>query len=95
MKSLLSGLVSLAVVSVANVAHAKCYHFDKAPSDVYVCVGKNGSDSFDDRKKAKSICDQATGSNCGNVSSYSSSCHSNSNRCYDETGKAHRSLNGY
>lgn len=79
----------------ASVAQAKCYHLDKAPSDVYVCVGKNGGDSFDDRKAAKAICDKATGKDCGNVSSYSSSCHSNIDKCYDETGKASRELSGY
>ncbi len=72
-------------------ATAKCYHFSKG-GDVQVCVK---GDSFADRKKAKKICDKAKGSDCGNVGSYSSSCHSNVNKCYDENGKAHRSLSGY
>ncbi|MFZ5445358.1 MAG: hypothetical protein ACOZQL_35535 [Myxococcota bacterium] len=86
-------LVSFALFAVP--AAAKCYSLSKAPSDVYVCVGKNGSDSFADRKKAQEICKQQTGSDCGNVSSYSSSCHSNSNKCYDENGKASRDLKDY
>lgn len=94
-KILLGSFTAAALFLGAQTASAKCYHFSKAPSDVGVCVGKNGSDSFADRKKAKAVCDKATGSDCGNVGSYSSSCHSNSNKCYDESGKAHRSLNGY
>jgi len=70
---------------------AKCYHFSNG-GDVQVCVK---GDSFPDRKKAKKICDKAKGSDCGNVGSYSSSCQSNVNKCYDENGKAHRSLSGY
>ena len=73
-------------------ASASCYHFDKAPSDVYVCVH---GDSFDDRKKAKAICDKGTGKDCGNVGSTSSSCHSNIDKCYDETGAAKRELSNY
>ena len=95
MKLLLHTAVAAAIFMSANTALAKCYHFSSAPSDVGVCVGKNGADSFDDRKKAKAICDKAVGKDCGNVSSYSSSCHSNVDKCYDENGKAHRSLNGY
>ncbi len=76
-------------------AEAKCYHLQDAPSDVYVCVGKDGSDSSSDRKKAREICTDKVGKDCGTVSSYSSSCHSNSNKCYDENGKAHRNLKGY
>ena len=78
----------------SSVAEAKCYHFSDTPSDVYVCVGKNGADSFDDRKKAKKILKDA-GENPGSVSSHSSSCHSNAGKCYDENGKKHRSLKGY
>lgn len=72
-------------------AAASCYRFSSG-GDVQVCVK---GDSFADRKMAKQICDQAKGSDCGTVSSYSSSCHSNANKCYDENGKAHRSLSGY
>ena len=88
-------VASAALALAAPLAQAKCYHLEKAPSDVYVCVGKNGSDSSDDRKKAKEICDKATGKDCGGVSSYSSSCHSNIDKCYDESGKASRDLSGY
>jgi hypothetical protein len=79
----------------AATADAKCYHFDKTDSDTYVCVGKNGSDSFDDRKKGKAILKKALGKDPGNVGSSSSSCHSNKGNCYDENGKKHRSLKGY
>ena len=46
------------------------------------------------RKKGKAVLKKA-GHSPGNVSSSSSSCHSNSNKCYDENGKAHRDLKGY
>jgi hypothetical protein len=92
----LTAILTLAVMlAFGTNAFAKCYHFSDADSDVGVCVGKDGSDSFDDRKKAVKICTDKTGSDCGNVSSYSSSCHSNSGKCYDENGDAHRSLDGY
>ena len=81
----------VAVSMLSVTALAKCYRFSSG-GDVQVCVK---GDSFPDRKKAKGICDKAKGSDCGNVSSYSSSCHSNVNKCYDENGKAHRSLSGY
>ncbi|QED28024.1 hypothetical protein FRD01_12415 [Microvenator marinus] len=97
MKNLLFAIIAIisTTVFVPSKVEAKCYRFSDAPSDVFVCVGKNGSDSFDDRKAAKKICDEKAGKNCGNVGSHSSSCHSNSNLCYDETGKAHRSLKDY
>ena len=82
-------------LSFASTAAAKCYRFSDAPNDVFVCVGKDGADSFDDRKKAKKICDEKSGKDCGTVGSTSSSCHSNSNLCYDESGKANRSLKDY
>lgn len=96
MKNLIAASLTTlaATLLIVPTADAKCYSFRDAPSDVYVCVGK-GSDSFDDRKKAKKICDEKTGKDCGNMSSYSSSCHSNSNKCYDETGEAHRNLKDY
>ncbi len=81
-----------AVLLSGAMAQAACYHFEKAPSDVYVCVH---GDSFDDRKKAKNICDSKTGKDCGNVGSYSSSCHSNIDKCYDENGNAKRDLSNY
>lgn len=96
MNKLLLTLAALTVTTLfASNASAACYHFSDAPSDVYVCVGKNGSDSFADRKAAKKICDAKTGKDCGSVGSYSSSCHSNSNQCFDETGKANRDLKDY
>ena len=95
-KTLVAGVAAVTMtLGFAGIAQAKCYKFSSTPSDVYVCVGKNGSDSFADRKKGKEVLKKALGSDPGNVSSYSSSCHSNSNKCYDENGKAHRSLKGY
>lgn len=94
-KLILGSLTALFLTAGANVATAKCYHFSGVPSEVGVCVGKNGADSFADRKKARGVCSKAIGKKCGNVSSSSSSCHSNSGKCYDANGKAHRSLKGY
>ena len=94
-KILLAASLAFAfVISGSAVAHAKCYKFSGTPSDVYVCVGKNGADSFSDRKKAKKVLKKA-GFSPSSVSSTSSSCHSNSGKCYDENGKKHRSLKGY
>jgi len=70
---------------------AKCYTFSNG-GDYQVCVP---GDSFSDRKKARDICSKAKGSDCGSVRSYSSSCHSNSGKCYNQNGKASRSLSGY
>lgn len=95
MGKLLSLFSVLAFCAVANTASAKCYHYDDSPSDVYVCVGKNGGDSFDDRNKGQKICSDKTGKKCGPVGSSSSSCHSNAGKCYDESGAAHSDLNGY
>lgn len=92
MKSLIAAAIAVIVVGYSASADAACYRFDKAPSDVYVCVKGDG---FDDRKKAKKICDEKSNKDCGNVGSYSSSCHSNIDKCYDENGKASRSLSGY
>lgn len=70
---------------------AKCYTFSNG-GEYQACVK---GDSFADRKVAKDNCSKAKGSDCGNVSSYSSSCHSNSGKCVDENGKLSRSLSGY
>lgn len=90
----IAGLTGLLMLATTAVASAKCYKFSDTPNDVYVCVGKNGADSFDDRKKAKKVLEKA-GYKPKNVNSSSSSCHSNSNKCYDENGKANRNLKGY
>lgn len=87
MKKLFLGAM-LCLTLAPAVASAKCYHFDKS-GDVHVCVQ---GDSFEDRKKAKAICDKVKGSDCGSVGSYSSSCNGN---CYDETGSKKQSLSGY
>ena len=83
------------IVLPPGLAEGKCYNFSAAPSDVGVCVGKNGSDSFDDRKRAQSICKSKLPKGCGNISSFSTSCHSSTNQCFDESGNAHRDLSGY
>ena len=49
-------------------------------------------DSFSDRDKAKAICSKVKGTDCGGVSSYSSSCNG---ECYDENGNKKQSLSGY
>jgi hypothetical protein len=95
MRQILVAVAFVLGAGVATTASAACYHFDDSPSDVYVCVGKNGSDSSSDRQKAQSICSEKTGKKCGPVGSYSSSCHSNIDKCYDESGKANRELKGY
>ncbi len=95
MKKLLAAALLFAGVAVGATAQATCYHYDNSDSDVYVCVGKNGSDSQSDREKGQSICSGKTGKKCGPVGSYSSSCHSNAGKCYDEGGGAHSDLSGY
>jgi hypothetical protein len=95
MKKMLLGLGLALGLGVAATAQAKCYHYENAPSDVYVCVGKGGSDSFADRNKGQEICSAKSGKKCGPVGSSSSSCHSNIDKCYDESGTAHRELSGY
>ncbi len=95
MKKLVLGLSLFAGLAVSSLAEAKCYHFDNSPSDVYVCVGKGGRDDYADRNKGQDICSQKTGKKCGPVGSYSSSCHSNAGKCYDESGNASSDLNGY
>ncbi len=95
MKRVLMAAMLMAGVGASVTASASCYHLSDSPSDVYVCVGKNGRDDFADRHKAQDICSAKTGSKCGSVSSYSSSCHSNIDKCYDEDGNAHRELSGY
>ena len=95
MKKILCAFALVAAAAVSSTASAKCYHYDNSPSDVYVCVGKGGSDSQSDRERGQSICSDKTGKKCGPVGSYSSSCHSNAGKCYDEGGGAHSDLNGY
>jgi len=88
MKTMLVG--SLLMIGLGSTLSAKCFTFSNK-SGVGVCVQ---GDSTDSRKKAKKICDAKEG-NCGNVSSSSSRCHSNSGKCYNENGDASRSLSGY
>ncbi len=93
MKKILITVSAFLFVSglMAADAMAKCYSFS-SESEIKVCVP---GDSFSDRKLAQDICKKVKGSDCGNISVYSSSCHSNSNKCYDQNGKASRSLSGY
>ncbi len=84
-------IASLFVAFSSLSLFAKCYSF-RDGGEYKVCVK---GDSFSDRKKAMAICKKAKGSDCGSVSSYSSSCHSNSGKCYDENGSASRDLKGY
>ncbi|PKL37291.1 MAG: hypothetical protein CVV44_16805 [Spirochaetae bacterium HGW-Spirochaetae-1] len=93
MKKTISIILMMIFLSAitASTALAKCYRFQNE-GEIQVCVP---GDSFSDRKKAMEICKKAKGSDCGSVSSYSSSCHSNSNQCYDENGNAKRDLSGY
>jgi hypothetical protein len=95
MKKILFALGFVMTSGIAATASAKCYHLENSPSDVYVCVGKNGRDDFADRKKAQDICSAKTGKKCGPVGSSSSSCHSNAGKCYDESGSASNDLKGY
>jgi len=87
---LVKSLLFITVVAglFTSTAGAKCFKFSKTGGDVGVCVP---GDSTDSRKKAKKICDSKEG-NCGNLSSSSSSCHSNVGKCYDENGNASRDL---
>jgi hypothetical protein len=88
MKKLMASLCLAFALTAPLAAEAKCYSFDKVKG-LNVCVH---GDSFSDRDKAKSICKSAKGTDCGNVSSYSSSCNG---ECYDESGKKNQSLSGY
>ena len=93
MKKILITVSALLFVSglMTTGVMAKCYTFTNE-SEIKVCVP---GDSFSDRTLALEICKKAKGSDCGNVSSTSSSCHSNSGKCYDQNGNASRSLSGY
>ena len=79
------------VALISNDINAKCYSFSNG-GEYKACVS---GDSFSDRKKARANCSKAKGSDCGNVNSSSSSCHSNSGKCVDPGGNLKRSLSGY
>ncbi|MBU0516281.1 MAG: hypothetical protein KJ621_16075 [Proteobacteria bacterium] len=92
--------LALVLVGLSGVAAAKCYRLHYTPAGYYFCYGRNGSDSWEDRQQARRICaeilaDWPSRKKCGAVSSHASFCHSNSGRCYDENGNAHRDLKGY
>lgn len=91
MKSMNTMLMILMLTVVPATLSAKCYSFSNG-GDYKACVHGDG---FSDRKKARKNCSKAKGSDCGNVRSSSSSCHSNSGKCVDESGKTHRSIKGY
>lgn len=92
--------LALVLAGLTGVAVAKCYKLHYTPSDYYFCYGRNGSDSWNDRKQARKIClevlaNWSAKNKCGRVHIHLSSCHSNSGHCYDENGGAHRDLKGY
>ncbi len=92
MKNLCFVIALIFTAGVFSVtANAKCYSFSNG-GEYKACVH---GDSFSDRKKARNNCSKAKGSDCGNVNSSSSSCHSNSGKCVDENGNLKRSLSGY
>ena len=91
MKKVKMLLILLPFLMVSASLSAKCYTFQKG-GDYKVCVPGDG---FSDRKKAMEICKSKKGSDCGGVSSNSSSCHSNSGKCYNEKGEDARSYSGY
>lgn len=84
-------LILIMLVGIPSLLSAKCYSFSNG-GEYKACVHGDG---FSDRKKARKNCSNAKGSDCGNVTSSSSSCHSNSGHCVDENGKENRSLSGY
>jgi hypothetical protein len=94
MKKSMLGIFTLVLGATLFSAQASalCYRFSAAGSEVGVCIK---GDSFADRKKAQEICKKGEGKDCGNITSTSSSCHSNSGRCYDASGNKSRSLSGY
>jgi len=84
MKKLLAGLAVTLAFALPLTAQAKCYSFDKVKG-LKVCVH---GDSFPDRDKAKNICKSAKGTDCGNVSSYSSSCNGSATTRVEEESVA-------
>lgn len=76
---------------LSSTAMGKCYRFSAGES-VRVCVK---GDAFSNRKLAKKICDKVRSKDCGTIASISSSCFSQKNKCFDSSGKAHRSLSGF
>jgi hypothetical protein len=90
----------LVLSGLIGVSMARCYRLHYTPKDYYFCYGKNGSDSWNDRKQARKICLQvlsgwSSQKKCGRVWYHAHTCHSNSGHCYDENGNAHRDLKGY
>lgn len=69
-------------LGVASVANAKCFAF--SDSDAVVCIDGNDNAT---RRQATEVCEDATGSDCGNITGYSGSCRSSGDRqCYDASG---------
>ncbi|MBR1374687.1 MAG: hypothetical protein IJ566_01205 [Cardiobacteriaceae bacterium] len=67
---------------------AACYTFSSSDG-ISVCLK---GDSFDDRKAASELCKKNKGSDCGNITAYSSSC---SGKCLDASGTMSNSLSGF
>ncbi len=84
---ILSAAAILAVVGGASVAEAKCFAF--RGKDIKVCV--DGDDNAA-RRRATSVCEDVTGSDCA-ISGYSGECQrSSSVRCYDGSGDEQRRI---
>lgn len=70
---------------IVPTASAKCFSFSEA--DVKVCIDGNDNAT---RNAAKEVCENATGSDCGNITGTSGSCNGTS--CYDASGDQVRSI---
>lgn len=67
---------------------AACYTFSSSDG-IAVCIK---GDSLDDRKAASELCKKNKGSDCGNITAYSSSCNG---KCVDASGEMSSSLSGF
>ena len=93
MKKVLLVLLSVMFMGTMVNLSAKCMYgsdWKKGSKKIVVCTS---GDSWDDRKKGRSICESIKGSSCNSPSTFSSSC--GNGECYDASGKNHWSLSGY
>ncbi|MBK8410012.1 MAG: hypothetical protein IPL19_18800 [Sandaracinaceae bacterium] len=87
--ALLATVISL--LGLTTTASADCFGFRE--KDAVVCVP--GSDNAA-RRRAESVCEEATGSECAISGVVGSTCQESSSReCYDENGDRNRRLTGY